>query len=116
MLHDETKFPRPQEFRPERFYHQTTRPGCGKEISELRRAVRHVVFGFGRRYVLHTPSIEASLTIVFTLFSAGRLCPGKFYADAWLWIAITSILATVKISRPDGQTVPQTEIEDGAIM
>lgn len=44
------------------------------------------------------------------------VCPGRFYADAWLWIAITSILASMRISRPDGKTIPETRIEEGAIM
>ncbi|KAH9934613.1 cytochrome P450 monooxygenase, partial [Amylocystis lapponica] len=69
MTRDETVFPEPEIFRPERFEKMAT------FTSELTDP-RNLVFGFGR-----------------------RICPGQSYADASVWLAITNILATLQISK-----------------
>lgn len=53
------------------------------------------VYGWGRRFV------DIFLFIRYMLFntSFSRVCPGRYFADANLWIAITTILATLDISK-----------------
>ncbi|KAH7913805.1 cytochrome P450 [Hygrophoropsis aurantiaca] len=76
MTHDETMYPNPFEFQPERFL---TADG------ELTDDTVNVVFGFGR-----------------------RVCVGRYFADASVWIAITLLLATFEFQKPvdpNGQDV-----------
>ncbi|CAL1708513.1 unnamed protein product [Somion occarium] len=72
MLHDEKVFPDPTEFRPERFLDNN---------GKLRHLERHedpsvIGFGFGR-----------------------RICPGMFFADNSIFIAVVMMLYVFKISK-----------------
>ncbi|KZT68589.1 cytochrome P450 [Daedalea quercina L-15889] len=71
MLHDEKRFPDPEEFIPERFLTPD-----GQLNSEMKDA-ELPAFGFGR-----------------------RICPGRYLASASLWISIASILSTLEIYKP----------------
>ncbi|KAF8884004.1 cytochrome P450 [Infundibulicybe gibba] len=69
MLHDETIYPDPFSFRPERFMKD------GNINPEVRDPA-HATFGFGR-----------------------RICPGRYMAYSAIWIAIASILAVFDIEK-----------------
>ncbi|KZT00608.1 cytochrome P450 [Laetiporus sulphureus 93-53] len=69
ILHDECLYPKPDTFNPQRF------ADLDSEAADLADP-RKAVFGFGR-----------------------RICPGRRFADASIWLAIASIVATLDISR-----------------
>lgn len=71
MLHDEKRFPNPEEFIPERFLTPRGELNTDMKDAEL------PAFGFGR-----------------------RICPGRYLACASLWISIASILSTLEIYKP----------------
>jgi len=66
---DEDMYPYPEEFRPERFLEPSTKSG------EFPMDPRKYVFGMGR-----------------------RICPGSDFADAVLFMVITTVLATTSVS------------------
>ena len=76
MCHDETHFPSPNEFNPDRYFRNTTEDVREEPTLDLHDP-RNIVFGFGR-----------------------RICPGEYIADAMLWTAITFILSTFDILPP----------------
>ncbi|KAK0452985.1 cytochrome P450 [Desarmillaria tabescens] len=69
MLHDETTYPEPHSFRPERFMKE------GKLNPDIRDPDT-VLFGFGR-----------------------RICPARYMAHSSIWIAIVSMLAVFDITK-----------------
>jgi cytochrome P450 len=69
MTRNETMYPSPNSFNPERFF------GPEKMASEACQQVE-AVFGFGR-----------------------RICPGRFFAEANIWILMTNMIATMDISK-----------------
>ena len=70
MLRDETVYPRPDEFVPERYLER-----AADEATAKRRDPRNYVFGFGR-----------------------RKCPGLHLIDESLWIVMATMLATTDLS------------------
>lgn len=70
MSRDATKFDDPEEFKPERFMN-----GDGEFIDNPATS-SDPIFGLGR-----------------------RICPGRFAAEAFLWVAIVSMLATFHITK-----------------
>jgi len=93
MTRDETKYPNPDEFRPERFIH---------EDGSLTSDTMSLAFGWGRRVWW------AYIQTVLFLF---KMVPsvGRHVADASLWIAITSFLATFSVQKAldeHGKEVP----------
>ncbi|EIW74862.1 cytochrome P450 [Coniophora puteana RWD-64-598 SS2] len=70
LCHDEERFPRPDDFLPERFL---------AEDGTLVKETVDLVFGFGR-----------------------RVCPGRHFADASLWVAIAALLSTFRFERANG--------------
>ncbi|KAG6888611.1 hypothetical protein C0995_007040 [Termitomyces sp. Mi166 len=69
MLHDETVYPRPFDFDPDRWIKD------GKLNPDVRDPM-HAAFGFGR-----------------------RVCPGRFMAYSAVWITMASMIATFDIER-----------------
>ncbi|KAL4063425.1 cytochrome P450 [Scleroderma citrinum] len=72
ILRDETLYPNPHVFDPERFLH----PGRAGIKAERRRDPRTYVFGFGR-----------------------RRCPGAHLAESSLWLLMVSMIATLDICK-----------------
>lgn len=70
MFHDETKYPDPLRFSPERFEDEKKNRDLG--INDL----PHAAFGFGR-----------------------RVCPGRWLALDTMWITIASVLTVYNISK-----------------
>jgi len=78
MLHDETVYPEPFEFKPERFMKDG-------QINPDVRDPDHAVFGFGR-----------------------RICPGRYMAFASAWIAVALLIAAFDMKKAvdeNGETV-----------
>ncbi|KAF9559108.1 cytochrome P450 [Agrocybe pediades] len=71
MLRNETMYPDPDNFLPERFMEST-----GDSILDKRRNPKNYVFGFGRRQ-----------------------CPGLNLVDSSVWLLMASMLATLDISK-----------------
>jgi len=96
MMMDESYFPRPDTFLPDRFLGKEHRQGnkVSSEDGEGEGTSGHsadnpseIVFGFGR-----------------------RVCPGRFFAEASLWLAIANVLAVFDIlPELDGASTAQTE-------
>ncbi|PPR04944.1 hypothetical protein CVT26_012772 [Gymnopilus dilepis] len=70
MLRDETLFPDPEAFRPERFMEEVS------PEMERKRNPQNYVFGFGRRE-----------------------CPGLHLVDSSIWLLMVSMLSTLNISK-----------------
>ncbi|GBE84668.1 hypothetical protein SCP_0606470 [Sparassis crispa] len=69
MSQDVTFYPKPQQFRPERFAEMDSQTSASRDP-------RQFVFGFGR-----------------------RICPGRLFAEEGMWIAFASIIATMEITK-----------------
>ncbi|TFK21388.1 cytochrome P450 [Coprinopsis marcescibilis] len=88
MTRDEQLYPDPNAFNPERFLN------IDSELKK-QRDPRNIVFGFGR-----------------------RLCPGNNIVDSSLWLLMTSMLATLDISKPvddQGKVIEQPPVFDNPI-
>ncbi|KAJ7672132.1 cytochrome P450 [Mycena polygramma] len=79
MSRDESVYPNPEEFNPERFLNAD---GQFREVDDV------LAFGFGR-----------------------RICPGRYTADASVWAAIVSILASFDIAKAKDVAGKDIEIE-----
>jgi len=69
MTHNETVYPSPNTFDPERFF------GPERMASEACQQV-DAVFGFGR-----------------------RACPGRYFAEENIWMFMTNVIATMDIAK-----------------
>ncbi|KZT69384.1 cytochrome P450 [Daedalea quercina L-15889] len=89
MTRNPELYPNPEAFRPERFLGLS--PDEAKQMDP-----RNLVFGFGR-----------------------RICPGRRFADASIWLAIASIVATFnvrKVRDAEGrETDPVVEFTSGSV-
>ncbi|KAI0363885.1 cytochrome P450 [Pilatotrama ljubarskyi] len=92
MTRDESRFPDPHEFCPERYLVPSEDGSMKLDILKVRH-VRHLGFGFGR-----------------------RVCPGRFFADALLWITLSRVLATMSITPPKDQPVAIPEVIDSVVI
>ncbi|KAJ2934994.1 hypothetical protein H1R20_g2117, partial [Candolleomyces eurysporus] len=72
MLHDETVYPNPFTFNPDRFIN----PETGQVDYTRERDPAHACWGFGR-----------------------RVCPGRYLASSAVWLAIASLIAVFDIEK-----------------
>jgi len=72
MLHDEKQYPDPRAFIPERFLDLPEASKGKLEPDSL--DPKEIIFGFGR-----------------------RICPGRFFADTSVWLAVANVLAAFRI-------------------
>ena len=86
MLHDETTYPEPFKFKPERF--MTTDGQLNRDMKDP----FHMVFGFGR-----------------------RICPGRFMAVSTIWIAVASVIAAFDFGRLDSTAGPDHPFYPGIL-
>ncbi|KAL0565745.1 hypothetical protein V5O48_016273 [Marasmius crinis-equi] len=83
MLHDESVYPRPDVFDPDRY--------SGKDGRKIEDDPRQIAFGFGR-----------------------RICPGRYIAEASIWIQIALALACLQIDKPLGEE-PEAAFTSGLL-
>ncbi|KAL0570132.1 hypothetical protein V5O48_011837 [Marasmius crinis-equi] len=102
ILHDETIFPDPLEFKPERYLDSKGNLNTGK--GEASEAVG-IAFGFGRRLVFPPVALMSWLT-----FGNLRLCPGLYLAENSVWLFIATALTVFDI-RPDPNEPPRVEYD-----
>ncbi|KAJ6549908.1 cytochrome P450 [Mycena capillaripes] len=90
ILHDETVYPNPETFKPERFL-------LDGKLNPAIRDPESVAFGFGR-----------------------RMCPGRHMVLSTLWLTVASVLAVFKIKHfidENGEVVePEYEYPSGFIL
>ena len=89
MSRDEEVYENPDQFKPERFL--SLSPTEAAEVDP-----KNYIFGFGRRCVVfnHTPPC---LRVECVHISR---CPGEFFADTGVWLAISSIVSAFDIRAP----------------
>lgn len=89
MLRDESVYPDPHTFNPERFLKD------GQINPDVKDPDQMGAFGFGRRYFV--------LRWMIILYSPGdtsfRACPGKYFALRVMFLTISHTLATFDISK-----------------
>ncbi|KAJ6514127.1 cytochrome P450 [Mycena vulgaris] len=73
MLHDESAYPEPHKFKPERFL-------LDGKLNPAVRDPLDIIFGFGR-----------------------RSCPGRYMGLDLVWVMIASMLAVFNINKPTGE-------------
>ena len=88
---DERAYPDPETFNPERFLKD------GKINPDVQDP-NAFVFGYGRRYVEWLSPIGSIITFHFRHSACThRVCPGRHFAEASLFIMIASVLHTLTI-------------------
>jgi hypothetical protein len=92
MLHNETFYPDPFEFNPDRFMKD------GNYNNDVKDPA-HATFGFGRRYgVLWFLRRGGCINdIIYNPYC--RQCPGRHMAQESVWLAVSSIIAAFDISK-----------------
>ncbi|KAI0697621.1 cytochrome P450 [Cerioporus squamosus] len=101
-MRDEETYDEPEEFRPERFIRD----------GQLDPAVRDpatVVFGFGCRFVAESlsPLLPSPGAVPDRRVGPCRICPGRYFAQAGLFITVASVLHVFDITPPlDDQGPP----------
>lgn len=101
MTRDESVYPDPDSFRPERWLNKDG------QLDQSASILDSVVFGFGRRYA-ETHLNEWRLIEVLRY----RVCPGRHLAMDTLFAAAASILATFRLDPlidASGQPIPVRE-------
>lgn len=83
MSQDEDIYPNPTNFNPERY------------MDNAEEDPKNIVFGFGRRYSFNLYSLQGCSLMRIRL----RQCPGNELADRSIFILVTSIAATMNITK-----------------
>ena len=100
-MNDPGVYTDPHVFRPERFIRD------GKINPEIRDPGRSV-FGYGRRLVGNACQPRPSQGIRLMTYSNRRICPGRYFAEASLFILAASLLHVFQIRPPvDERGVPK---------
>ena len=102
MLHDESIYSDPFDFKPERFL-----DASGDLITSM---YPDAAFGFGRRYESGSLFIEPRyLTFDALTRYIHRICPGRYVADNSLYLAFACVLACFNIEHAldvSGKPIP----------
>jgi len=112
MTHDESVYPEPFAFKPERFL---------DENGELNDDDRILAYGFGRRY-FHLLPFKSILTMTQSLCGKARCKRNCWYSSYFLgvkltpseqlWLTFTSILATFNIGKARDNSGKEIPISD----
>ena len=98
-MHDPALYEDPHVFRPERFIRD------GKLDPSVQDPLAFV-FGFGRRFVSPLRMCSTPLKVTDEKWAAHmidhRICPGRHYAEAALFINVASVLHAFDITPPLG--------------
>jgi len=112
MLNNESDYPEPRQFRPERFL---TSNGMLRKDDGVRDPI-DIVFGFGRRFV---KANYAQLILPLTSQFLFRICPGAHIGYSILWLTAASLLTVFDIDKTldaDGHPIePSCEYNSGAV-
>ena len=90
MLHDESIYPDPFAFKPERFLTED-----GLSLNTTTKDPGYAIWGFGRRL---GPSYFVLINLIDS-FLQYRICPGRFMAASTIWITVTSLIAAFDIRK-----------------
>lgn len=106
---DETMYPNPDKFIPERFFSNN------EDSKEIPMDPRTYVSGIGRRHVtaLFTRPLSSNEGDEF------RICPGLHFADLAIFMTIVSTLATTTITKAldvNGNEIPIHERRSGTVV
>lgn len=101
MSRDEAKFDDADEFRPERFLTEE-----GKLLAESTLS-SNPIFGLGRRIC----ECHAHMTVLHIRLQVGSVGPGRFAAEAFVWVAIASILSGFLITKAKDADGKEIEVK-----
>ncbi|KAL0067945.1 hypothetical protein AAF712_005114 [Marasmius tenuissimus] len=110
VFRDENVYgPRTAEFDPDRF-------AMLEKEGKTPPSPKEFAFGFGRRCVPYTVASTAAPSDRATTY---RICPGRYFADNTIYIAVVYLLSTFTIARQVDENgkeiVPEPEYLDGLI-
>ena len=112
LMHDETVYPEPMKFFPERFQGKDHRSEATENINP-----RKFAFGFGRRYDIGDSSQHLLWLVLIECFN--RVCPAIDLGESSVFILVATTLATFTISKAKDSSgveiVPEEEYTPGTL-